>query len=207
MAVLHSGLSRGERLDTWNMVQRGERKIVIGPRSAVFAPVGNLGIIVVDEEHDGSYKQGSTPRYNGRDLAVVRGSMEGIPVVLGSASPSAESWKNALDRRYTLVTLPDRATGGELPGITLVNTASSGHSLLSRELLAGWEKNIPGRAVHNTDQQKGSFTCPDVPGLRPCGKVPLLCHLHDLPQAGGNTEVPPLRQVEERQDALSGVFR
>lgn len=136
VAVLHSGLSRGERLDAWNMVQRGEKRIVIGPRSAVFAPVGNLGIIVVDEEHDGSYKQGSTPRYNGRDLAVVRGGMERIPVVLGSASPSAESWKNALDRRYTLVTLPERATGRELPGITLVNTASSGHPLLSRELLA-----------------------------------------------------------------------
>ncbi len=136
VAVLHSGLSRGERLDTWNMVQRGERRIVIGPRSAVFAPVGNLGIIVVDEEHDSSYKQGSTPRYNGRDLAVVRGGIEGIPVVLGSASPSAESWKNALERRYTLVTLPDRATGRELPSVTLVNTAGGGHSLLSRELLA-----------------------------------------------------------------------
>ena len=136
VAVLHSGLSRGERLDTWNMVQRGKRRIVIGPRSAVFAPVRNLGIIVVDEEHDGSYKQGSIPRYNGRDLSVMRGIMENIPVVLGSASPSAESWKNSLEGRYTLLRLPERATGRELPKITLVDSSTHRHSLLSNELLA-----------------------------------------------------------------------
>jgi len=135
-AVLHSGLSRGERLDTWNMVQRGEKRIVIGPRSAVFAPVHELGIIVVDEEHDGSYKQGSIPRYNGRDLSVMRGLIEKVPVVLGSASPSAESWKNAIEGRYTLLRLPERATGRELPKITLVDSFTHKHSLLSDELLA-----------------------------------------------------------------------
>ena len=136
VAVLHSGLSRGERLDMWNMVRRGEKRIVIGPRSAVFAPLADPGIIVVDEEHDGSYKQGTTPRYNGRDMAVARGSFQGIPVVLGSASPSAESWKNALEGRYTLLRLTGRATGMELPGITLVDSSESGHPLLSDTLLA-----------------------------------------------------------------------
>ncbi len=136
VAVLHSGLSKGERLDMWNMVRRGEKRIVIGPRSAVFAPLASPGIIVVDEEHDGSYKQGTTPRYNGRDMAVVRGSIHGIPVVLGSASPSAESWKNALEGRYTLLRLTERATGMELPGITLVDSSAGSHPLLSDTLLA-----------------------------------------------------------------------
>ncbi|MCK5842663.1 MAG: primosomal protein N', partial [Candidatus Sabulitectum sp.] len=137
VAVLHSGLSKGERLDAWSMVERGERSIVIGPRSAIFAPVKNLGIIVVDEEHDDSYKQSSMPRYNGRDLAVVRGSIEKIPVILGSASPSAESWQNAQLNRYTLLTLPDRATKRELPKITLIDSNKQEFTLLSRELLAG----------------------------------------------------------------------
>ena len=136
VAVLHSGLSKGERLDAWSMVQRGERSIVIGPRSAIFAPIQNLGIIVVDEEHDDSYKQSSMPRYNGRDLAVVRGSIENIPVILGSASPSSESWQNAQHNRYTLLTLPDRATERELPKITLIDSNKEEFTLLSKQLLA-----------------------------------------------------------------------
>ncbi len=136
VAVLHSGLSKGERLDTWNLVQQGKRNIVIGPRSAVFAPLTNLGIIVVDEEHDDSYKQSSTPRYNGRDLAIVRGTIEKIPVILGSASPSAESWLNAKTGKYTLVSLPERATKRQLPSITLVDSNKEKFPLLSRQLLA-----------------------------------------------------------------------
>ncbi len=136
VAVLHSGLSKGERLDTWNLVQQGKRNIVIGPRSAVFAPLTNLGIIVVDEEHDDSYKQGSTPRYNGRDLAIVRGSIEKIPVILGSASPSAESWLNAQTGKYTLISLPERATARQLPTVTLVDSNKEKFPLLSHQLLA-----------------------------------------------------------------------
>ena len=136
VAVLHSGLSKGERLDTWNLVQQGKRNIVIGPRSAVFAPLKNLGIIVVDEEHDDSYKQGSTPKYNGRDLAVVRGAIEKIPVILGSASPSAESWLNAQNGKYTLISLPNRATKRQLPSITLVDSNKEKFPLLSHKLLA-----------------------------------------------------------------------
>jgi len=136
VAVLHSGLSRGERLDMWNMVRRGEKRIVIGPRSAVFAPLADPGIIVVDEEHDGSYKQSTIPRYNGRDMAVARGAFQNIPVVLGSASPSAESWKNAIEGRYTLLRLTGRATGMELPKITLVDSSKNDHPLLSNALLA-----------------------------------------------------------------------
>lgn len=176
VAVLHSGLSKGERLDTWNRVQRGERRIVIGPRSAVFAPVSDPGIIVVDEEHDASYKQGSTPRYNGRDLAVVRGFTENIPVVLGSASPSAESWKNALDKKYTLLSLPHRATGRDLPGITLVDSSFHKHSLLSDELLAAIGKRtakkeqsivLINRRGHSPVQM--CFACGHVEKCPSCG--------------------------------------
>jgi primosomal protein N' (replication factor Y) len=137
VAVLHSGLSPGERLDSWNMVRNGSRPIVIGARSAVFAPVPSPGVIVVDEEHDQSYKQNEQPRYNGRDLAVLRGSMSGVPVVLGSASPSMESYSNAVRGRYRLLELPERIRSRPLPGTLTVSPGAVPGRLLSDELLAG----------------------------------------------------------------------
>ncbi len=137
VTVLHSGMTGGERLDSWNLAKLGERRIVIGPRSAVFAPLPDLGIIVVDEEHDGSYKQNELPRYNSRDVAVVRGAMEGIPVILGSASPSMESYGNAVNRRYRLLELDSRIDGIPMPSTVLVNEGSMNHPLLSDELLKG----------------------------------------------------------------------
>lgn len=137
VTVLHSALSKGERLDSWNLVRSGSRPIVIGARSAVFAPISNPGIIVVDEEHDQSYKQNEQPRYNGRDLAVLRGSIENIPVVLGSASPSMESYSNALSGKYELLELPERIQSRPLPETLIVPSGSMTHPLLSDELLAG----------------------------------------------------------------------
>ena len=137
VTVLHSGMSAGERLDAWNMAAAGARRIVIGPRSAVFAPLRDLGIIVVDEEHDGSYKQDSIPRYNGRDLAVVRGNRLGIPVILGSASPSMESYGNAAAGRYALLQLPTRIDGVPMPSTVIVGPSEMRHPLLSDPLLAG----------------------------------------------------------------------
>ena len=137
VTVLHSGMTGGERLDSWNLAKLGERRIVIGPRSAVFAPLPDLGIIVVDEEHDGSYKQNELPRYNSRDVAVVRGSMEDIPVILGSASPSMESYGNAVNGRYHLLELDSRIDGIPMPSTTLVDEGSMNHPLLSEELLKG----------------------------------------------------------------------
>ena len=92
VAVLHSHLSSGERHDEWHKIRQGRARIVIGARSAVFAPVEPLGLVIVDEEHEHSYKQEEAPRYNARDLAVVRGQLEGAAVVLGSATPSMESY-------------------------------------------------------------------------------------------------------------------
>src|SRR6185369_11976871 len=95
IAVLHSALSDGERYDAWLALRRGEKRIAVGARSAIFAPLRNLGAIIVDEEHESSYKQGETPRYHAREVAIVRARNEGATVVLGSATPSLESWVNA----------------------------------------------------------------------------------------------------------------
>jgi primosomal protein N' (replication factor Y) len=121
VAVLHSGLSDGERLDAWRALESGEKRIAVGARSAVFAPCRDLGAIIVDEEHEGSYKQGETPRYHARDVALVRARESGARCVLGSATPSLESWKNAADGRITLLTLPDRVGGGALPEVRVVD--------------------------------------------------------------------------------------
>ena len=108
VAVLHSDLSAGERHDQWWRIRERETRIVIGARSAVFAPVDDLGLIVVDEEHEASYKQDESPRYHARDVAVMRGTLEGIPVILGSATPSVESYSNARKGKYRLLVLPAR---------------------------------------------------------------------------------------------------
>src|SRR5437762_11813941 len=101
VAVLHSHLSAGERHDEWHKIRQGRARIVIGARSAIFAPVDPLGLIVVDEEHENSYKQEEAPRYQARDVAIVRGSMEGAAVVLGSATPSLESYFNCVKGKYS----------------------------------------------------------------------------------------------------------
>jgi primosomal protein N' (replication factor Y) (superfamily II helicase) len=121
IAVLHSALSEGERYDAWLALKRGEKRIVVGARSAVFAPLENLGAIIVDEEHESSYKQGETPRYHAREVAIVRARNEGAITVLGSATPSLESWANAASGKYTLLTLPDRVGGGRLPDVQVID--------------------------------------------------------------------------------------
>ncbi len=126
VAVLHSGLSDGERFDAWTELKSGRKRIAIGARSAVFAPLARLGAIVVDEEHDGSYKQSETPRYNGRDVAVVRAARAGAVCVLGSATPSLESWENSRSGKYTSLNLPDRVGGGVLPDVHVVDLRPRG---------------------------------------------------------------------------------
>ena len=132
IAVLHSALSDGERFDEWHRIRTGEATVVVGPRSAVFAPVKNLGLIVVDEEHEPSYKQDETPRYNARDVAVMRGYLERCAVVLGSATPAMESWLNVQKGKYTLARLTRRVAGRPMPRVYLVDmrleTARTGHA-------------------------------------------------------------------------------
>jgi primosomal protein N' (replication factor Y) (superfamily II helicase) len=121
VAILHSGLSNAERAEQWHRIRRGEARVVAGTRSAVFAPVSDLALIIVDEEQDSSYKQEETPRYHARDVAVMRAKMAGAVVVLGSATPSLESYYNAKKNKYALVELPDRVEKRPLPEVEIVD--------------------------------------------------------------------------------------
>ncbi len=132
VAVLHSHLSSGERHDEWHKIRQGRARIVIGARSAIFAPVEPLGLIIVDEEHEHTYKQEEAPRYNARDVAIVRGQMESAVVVLGSATPSLESYFNAKKGKYTLLELPERVDNQKMPYVRVVDmrqTARSGKGI------------------------------------------------------------------------------
>ncbi|MBK8303243.1 MAG: primosomal protein N' [Chloracidobacterium sp.] len=121
VAILHSNLSIGERYDEWRRIRRGDARIVIGTRSAIFAPVENIGLIIVDEEHDPSYRQHESPFYNARDVGVMRGAMAGAVVVLGSATPAMESFYNAQSGKYTYLRLPDRIGGRGLATAELID--------------------------------------------------------------------------------------
>jgi len=121
VAVMHSGLTESKRRAEWRKIRSGEAGVAVGARSAVFAPFERIGLIIVDEEHDSSYKQEEGVRYHARDVAVMRAKLAGCPVVLGSATPSVESYHNALKGRYTLLELPERAGGRPMPAVTVVD--------------------------------------------------------------------------------------
>ncbi|HJR17657.1 MAG TPA: primosomal protein N' [Gemmatimonadales bacterium] len=120
IAVLHSGLSDGERADAWRMLRRGERRVAVGARSAVFAPVANLGVIVIDEEHEASYKNGETPRYHTREVAAVRARLEGARLILGTATPSLETMVRA-EAGLRLLRLPQRVGSRPLPPVEIID--------------------------------------------------------------------------------------
>jgi len=147
VAVLHSGLSNDERAEQWHRIRRGQTKVVVGTRSAVFAPVEDLALIVVDEDQDGSYKQEESPRYHARDVAVMRAKLIGAAVVLGSATPSLESYFNAQKKKYALVEMPDRVERRPLPDIELVDMKrehqETGHfEAISRKLAEELEQRL-----------------------------------------------------------------
>lgn len=136
VVTLHSGLSEAERNREWAAISAGSARVVVGARSAIFAPFAKVGLIVVDEEHDGSYKQDQIPRYHARDVAIKRGQIENCPVILGSATPSLESWCNAQGGgKFKLWTLSSRPGGGELPKVEIVDLAEE--AKLDRALAAG----------------------------------------------------------------------
>ena len=203
VSVLHSGLSDGERYDEWMKVHEGKVKIAVGARSALFAPFRKLGLIIVDEEHENSYKQSEAPRYNARDVAVMRGLYENAAVILGSATPSFESFNNAKNGKYILSTLMQRADNKVMPLMKVVDTklgnrpeegetggGSSGyfsqiliHSIKAR-LEAGEQTilflNKRGFARQMMCDQCGFVaTCPDcsVPYTYHKKRETLVCHL------------------------------
>ncbi len=146
IAVLHSGLTQAERFDQWRRINRDEVDIVIGARSALFAPLTNLGVLVVDEEHDSSFKQERGPRYNARDMALVRGKLESARVILGSATPSLESYQNARSGRLTYLTMPDRVEERPMPEVETIDMRAyeddDGASILSPRLYQALKKTF-----------------------------------------------------------------
>ena len=150
VAIQHSALSDGERHDQWQRIRNGEVDLVIGTRSAVFAPLPRLGLVIVDEEHDGSYKQEESPRYHGRDVAIVRASREGALVVLGSATPSMESYQNAESGKYVRVALTRRVMDRPLADVRVVNmrdeyAVEGPDTVISRALAAAIEDRLARR--------------------------------------------------------------
>ncbi len=147
MAILHSAFNDAERAEQWRRIRSGSAAIVVGTRSGVFAPVQNLGLIIVDEEHDSSYKQAETPRYNGRDVAVVRAQQAGACVVMGSATPSLETRFNADRGKYKLVELPERIEQRPMPQVELIDMRQEfletrKQSTFSRKLMEAVEHRL-----------------------------------------------------------------
>jgi primosomal protein N' (replication factor Y) (superfamily II helicase) len=148
VAVLHSNLSQGERFDEWHRIRKGAARIVIGARSAVFAPLPELGLILVDEEHENTYKQENVPRYHGRDVAVLRAAFEPCAIVLGSATPSLESWQNTQTDKYELLRLNERADGQSMPLVRVVDMRlesakrKGGPAILSDKLRTALEQRL-----------------------------------------------------------------
>src|SRR5437016_7468998 len=178
VAVLHSGLSDGERADAWRALRRGERRVAVGPRSAVFAPVQRLGAIVVDEEHESSYKQGTAPRYHARDAAAMRAQLEGARLILGSATPSLETLDQAAQGRIVTFALPDRIGARPLPPVEVVDLRSTPRIPAAETGVIAWSEALDGAisgALERREQiilllnRRGFATFVQCPA---CGNVP-----------------------------------
>ena len=184
LALLHSGLGRGERYDQWRRIWKGEVKIAMGARSAIFAPFKNVGIIVVDEEHDPSYKQEEKLKYHARDVAVVRAKQAEATLLLGSATPSLESFYNVEKGKFRLLNLPERIQGKPLPRVEVVDVKKEG-GLLSEKLRAALQKNIEDRKQSLLFLNRRGFAnfilCPDCGHTFKCPNcsVTLTHHLRD----------------------------
>lgn len=186
IAVLHSGMDDGERLDEWTRVRQGQATIVIGARSAVFAPLENLGLVILDEEHDASYKQGESPRYHGRDVAIVRGHRCGATVVLGSATPSLESVNNAASGKSTLLLLPERVEQAKLPQIQVLDLRTTprlpGSPFFSETLLSAIQERLRRREQTILFLNRRGFAplvlCPECQHTHACPHCSLSLVLH-----------------------------
>ncbi|MBP7094869.1 MAG: primosomal protein N' [Spirochaetia bacterium] len=180
-AVLHSGLTPSRRLAEWRRVMRGEADVVVGARSAIFAPVPRLGLVVVDEEHEGSYKSGSTPRYHARQVAMTRCAEEGARLVMGSATPSVEAWKLMLDGGMEKLELGGRLSGGAPPSVEIVDMRDEAGPVSARlAALVREAKNAGGQSILFLNRRGFSHrfscrTCGEELACRHCS-VPLTWH-------------------------------
>ena len=201
VAIQHSGLSDGERHDQWHRIRRGEVDVVIGTRSAVFAPLERPGLIIVDEEHDTSYKQDETPRYHGRDVAIMRGKYSEALVVIGSATPTIESYAHALQNKYTLVALGRRVLDRPLPRVEVINmreeiAASGEEVVLSRALMRGLADRLERREQSLILLNRRGFATSVI--CRQCG------HVLDCPNCSISLTVHTRRGLSRRGPAGEG---
>ena len=235
VAILHSNLSEGERHDEWRKVLDQKARIVIGARSAIFSPIENLGLIVVDEEHENSYKQDTVPRYQARDIAVVRGHLEGCPVLLGSATPSLESWNNVREGKYELATMRLRIDDRKLPLIRIIDMrnegrkSQSGPTILSTKLRLAMEQRLAkGEQTILFLNRRGfarNILCPEcgyVANCRHCTTTltlhrkedRLICHIcgfsqlppRQCPECSGRSIVNAGYGTERVEEILRQVF-
>ena len=201
IAVMHSGLNASERLRAWLQARDGSARIVLGTRSAVFVPMRTLRLIVVDEEHDGSYKQQDGFRYSGRDVAIRRGQHEGIPVVLGSATPSFESLYNARQGRYRLLQLRDRVGRAQLPPVRILDLRRLAHSDgLAPPLIEALGERLSRREQSLLFLNRRGFApvlmCHDCGWFAPCPRCDARLTLHKVDSrlrchhCGSETSVP-----------------
>lgn len=187
VAVMHSGLSQGEKYDEWRKIERGEAEVVVGARSAIFAPIENIGVIIIDEEHEASYKQEETPRYHARDLATWRSEYHHCPVVLGSATPSLESRARAQKNVYQRLRLTQRANqAATLPTIDVVDmrqevengNVSSFSMSLQEKLQERLEKNEQSVLLLNRRGYSSFVMCRDCGYVLPCPNCDISLTLH-----------------------------
>ena len=185
VAILHSGLSDYEKYDEYRKILTGKVKIVVGARSAIFAPLNNLGIIVMDEEHTATYKQDNNPRYHARDVAIIRGEYNNIPIILGSATPSLESFARANKGVYELLTLTKRAGNGRLPNVYIVdmkNEVKKGNFILSKilsdKIKEKIDKNEQVILLLNRRGYSSMLTCRDCGNVIKCPNCDITLTYH-----------------------------
>ncbi|MFL5403607.1 MAG: primosomal protein N', partial [Gemmatimonadales bacterium] len=192
IAVMHSGLSDGERADAWRLLRRGERRVAVGARSAIFAPVADLGLIVIDEEHEASYKNGETPRYQTRDVALVRARLEGARLVLGSATPSLETLVRA-ESTVELLRLPDRVGARPLPPVEIIDLrvapkisgtgALAWSEALDEAILATLARKEQALLLLNRRGYAAYLQCPDCGDVWQCSRCSISLTVHHSPPA------------------------
>ena len=232
VAILHSGLSDSEKYDEYRKIREGKVHIVVGARSAIFAPLDNIGVIVIDEEHSSTYKQDNNPRYHARDVAILRGKYHHAPVILGSATPSLESFARAKKDVYKMLTLPTRAGNGSLPKVTIVdmkNEIKKGNFILSnilkekiKEKIAKHEQII---LLLNRRGYSSMLTCRDCGTVLKCPNCDISltyhktsntnrCHycnysiknVHTCPKCGSNNMKDYGLGTEKLEEELNKIF-
>ena len=211
VAVLHSHLSDADRHWHWQRIAEGRVSVVVGARSAIFAPTPHLGLIVLDEEHESTFKQEIAPRYHAREVAVARAAAENVPLILGSATPSLESWNRARLGQYQLIEMPRRVLNRPLPEVGTIDLRAEGQRIgESRQHQPPAAPGDPGRLARRWPGDPAAesprlLDAHPVPGLRRGGALSRLRHRADASQDGRPGPLPLVRLPHRAADELPGL--